>query len=403
MKQPYNPYRDHLHGVLCILFLFVIVYANVLLNIVPIKNYWFFELNKVPLAIPLLLSSFILILFTVPPRSPLQNKALYGFLIGAVLLCVPRLMAHSKETGVAALALFLWAFWLSYYKPVISDKTLQKIRWTLGLLILLSVVSFICQFAIHSKFGRYSLSVLNPNNAGIIMILFLYLSHKMRSALGQGFALICLFILLSRSYLYSTLIMYLLVWKAELVFAFIKKYRISMAAVIFTLCTLTLLLSMGLDKVLAPSTEYQNDVSRLTSLSGASSHARIHANAIIPSMMSENSEVFLMGYGDTYDSAWRARGAEPIHNSFLEMLGKYGILYFVLMILAFSKVLEKFLSKTHLPYILSYFVYAMAMHDLLDSKYLIVFFAILLIPESWTPKTSMVDTIRLRYFKRRQK
>jgi hypothetical protein len=245
--------------------------------------------------------------------------------------------------------------------------------------------------------SRVVLSVIDPNFSGLWMLLFFYYCQKNRYWGGIILSWIAIFFLQSRNYMLSILVFHVVHMWRDQSYTILKRLRMNR----FGVCTFVTLIVSGLIGLVYAGNfsvpgyynpeegrlfQYDSDVSRF-----------------IPYVYFVDSSIndldkFLFGYGKTYEDTFRADAGTIIHNSFLEIVAIFGVIFASLYFYQIARIVNPVFSRENCAYILSYLFFGGFLHGSLSTFQLLFFLIILSFPQQdgsgkyW--RTAMRSTVR---------
>jgi len=251
------------------------------------------------------------------------------------------------------------------------------------------IVSFI--FLIHQLMAnrfiqpndavdRIVLSVRDPNFSGAIMLLFFLFSFKVKFIPGICLCLISIFLFFSRSYALSIVLFFLIL-------IFEKRLRDNYSPTfIFVTMMLGLIIFLAFTFVMGLYYDFNYSTSkmgmeRLLLVADYSTSNRIRINSFVLYDLFRNPDLLLLGVRNEYNNYIVSHIGNVIHNSFLTILFKDGLLYFILYFYVVSILFSRLLNKKNVKYVLSFLIFSMLLHCLMEGLSIMFLLIILSLPE----------------------
>jgi hypothetical protein len=341
------------------------------LFIFPAFGYEWVEKYKLLLWVPLVLSSGVIFL-----KEKVSKDSLVYFILLVLAVTVASLFRKEKPTEINML-IGLFLFVLAFSK-IESIKLNPFTKYVVGLL---SICSFAYQLLTYRfEVVRPTLSIIDPNYAGLLMLLFFFFSWKSRFWPGVLFAVFTSFLLLSRNFFLSLIVFFL----AEF---FIRKLptinkKLDPLALAFLSLFFVWFIGYLYLTFMSASSNSPSGIGRLFHYQDESNFKRFQINKIFIEGLFQNKIYAIFGMGSQYMSNILKQFEIVLHNSFLEFWAKSGLMVFGLFFLFLKRGFQKLWSTANFSIWLSYFFFATFLHSAFEAKYLIFFLVVLLIDTS---------------------
>ena len=252
--------------------------------------------------------------------------------------------------------------------------------------LLVSVIVLITHDILQKKSEIVFYSIEDKNYTGIFIFLFFLLANKKRKYTGILLGLIyCIFFSYSRSCHLLFCLFYLFkIFERKRLISFLSKIDFNII-LFFSFCFIAVFSYIWV---------YQISIGTLANyregLNDLSNRMRFVANIYGLQMLSDLYNTLLWGYGssllqeigieDNILYYMDTKLVQP-HNSILNLMLKIGIIPAIIYLKILTKLWKKLKKNYNYPYIIPYIVNCMFMHSLFNTKWLIFFLLILMIPE----------------------
>ncbi|BAY11974.1 hypothetical protein NIES2098_51600 [Calothrix sp. NIES-2098] len=221
---------------------------------------------------------------------------------------------------------------------------------------------------------RIALSNGDPNVSGLFMLIFFFLSVKIKFKPGIILGLVSTVLFASRNYFITLCIFLILTFLEKPLFRIVKIINVSVIFIISNLFGL-LVGEFFLNRV-EVGFVYDTSINRLFSFNDQSNLVRFEANRFLINSYANNLDLALKGYGEKYESVFRPIGA-IIHNSFLEVMAYTGIPLGILYFYIFLRVVSGYCTQENLKFIFSYLFFCLFLHTGLQGIAPLLFISIL--------------------------
>jgi len=206
---------------------------------------------------------------------------------------------------------------------------------------------------------RITLSVGDPNISGLFMLLFFFLSFKIRFQPGIIISLLSAFLFLSRNYFLSLILFFIILLFEK---KFIKIASLFNFPLLFIISNC---IGFFIGEYFLNNVEvgfgYDTGSSRLFSFNDKSNLIRFQANHFLVESYSQNLALALRGFGEDYETVFRPIGA-IIHNSFLEVIASTGIPLGLIYFYVILKTVNGYYTKGNFKFIFPYLFFCLFLH-----------------------------------------
>ncbi|MCX7986907.1 MAG: hypothetical protein N2662_08205 [Bacteroidales bacterium] len=252
---------------------------------------------------------------------------------------------------------------------------LEKILLTVA--ILLSIV-YSYSLGFIGNDNRFVANSDDPNVSALTFLLGFYFSHRRDyKVLKLCFLLLGLFTL-SRNFIGSIIIFYLISYskKNNLVKKILLKIPIWTAILVlnFTLFSVGSIVTLKSKDSFIYSV---NNSSRILHWKDTSNKRRMLYNQLAIIYLFSNSNSLIYGYGENYTFRKDIIMPKSVHNTFLDIMMSYGVVFAVLLIIVISKVLQQVINETNFEYFYSYLFFTLFLPGCFSGFILYAFYAIL--------------------------
>lgn len=232
----------------------------------------------------------------------------------------------------------------------------------------------------------------DKNYTAVFLFLFFLYSNKRDKISGIIISfIIAIFMVNSRSLLLMFALYYILMYFRDYVYKFMDKIKANYFKIVILFFIVIMLFSLLWVFVISVN---GYDTQHYASINDGSNRVRFVSNIrSFLFLLEDPSKSVLCGYGYEYVSELGVDvtySQLPIylgikilqaHNSYLNLMIKIGIVPCVIYFVLLGYVLDRIHSKDNLQYTLPYMVNAMFMHSLLNGTWLILFLAVLIVPQ----------------------
>ncbi|MEM7727260.1 MAG: hypothetical protein AAF208_12965 [Cyanobacteria bacterium P01_A01_bin.45] len=275
-----------------------------------------------------------------------------------------------------SLPICLMAIGFSGFKKVSVNRTyLITMCW----LTLLSMISQMIRYR-REEFdgsGRVSLSVGDPNLSGLFMLLFFFLSYKLKFKPGIILGLASSVLFLSRNYFVTLVIFFTIVIFEKPIAKIASKINFPILFIILNI--FGILVGEIFLQYIEVGFGYDTGSTRLFSFNDKSNLIRFFANRFLIDSYINNWQLALTGYGAEYENVFRPIGA-IIHNSFLEVIAYTGIPLGILYFWVILRTFNGYYTKDNFKYIFSYLFFCLFLHTGLQGLSPFLFISVLALP-----------------------
>jgi hypothetical protein len=222
--------------------------------------------------------------------------------------------------------------------------------------------------------ARITLSNGDPNVSGLFMLLFFFLSLKLKFKPGIILALVSTMMFFSRNYFISLVIFFFIVLFEKTFTRVASKLNF---VIIFLIANyLGIVIGEYFLTNVEIGLEYDTGSSRLFAFNDKSNLVRFEANRLLIESYSQDMGLALTGYGEKYDSVFRPVGA-IIHNSFLEVIAYTGIPLGILYFYVILRVVSGYYIPENFKFIFPYLFFCLFLHSGLQGVSPFLFISIL--------------------------
>jgi len=280
-------------------------------------------------------------------------------------------------------ALKLWtnfSFMLSMWINVIALSFVIKrdeinINSSAAILLLFFTMFILTiQLALNFNGKRFVLNYGDPNFSGGIVLLFFYIANKFKSLPSILFAVFVSFLLLSRNLVFSIILFYLvsvLTTKIRLkIPSFLSFFNLTIISAVASIAISFLFLTNVIEFKEA------GGANRIITIADSGNFQRFSTNIALIMYWFQNPSHFFWGLGDFKDII-KEFNRVTVHNSYLSLIAKYGIFFFVSYTMFISSSIKKERIINNLPYVISYLFFMAFLHDFYFGIYFIVFIIII--------------------------
>lgn len=262
---------------------------------------------------------------------------------------------------------------------------IEKCGWERVILIL-CIIGFLIQFFLFSEERRLVSSIGDPNFAGYIALTLFIFSVYRGYNVGILLGVLLIFVLLSRTYMFSLLIFAVTYLFRDKVYRLIEKVRLNSFIAIFTVTNVAVLvLSLFLVSQLefGEVTDQQGEGSRLFRVTDSSLYVRLYQNARVFEMLWQGEADAWIGLWERVQQDYiikssRLKG-QPPHNSLFHAVIVYGFIFTVVYVLSISVIVDRWLNSRSVPIFFAFSAYAANLHALLVNWWIIAFAVLLLV------------------------
>ena len=230
------------------------------------------------------------------------------------------------------------------------------------------------QLALNFKGKRFVLNYGDPNFSGGIVLLFFYIANKFKSLPSILFAIFVSLLLLSRNLIFSIVLFYLISF-------FTTRIRLTIPSFLsfFNLTIISTVASIGISFLfLANVLEFKDagGANRIITIADSGNFQRFSTNIALIMYWFQNPSHFFWGLSDFKDII-KEFNRVTVHNSYLSLIAKYGIFFFISYTIFISSSIGKNRIIDNLPYVLSYLFFMAFLHDFYFGIFFIVFIIII--------------------------
>lgn len=234
------------------------------------------------------------------------------------------------------------------------------------------------------------LSIIDPNFSGYYMLLFFFFCFKNKLKLGILLSLCCAVIFLSRAYILSLSVFFVVLISEK----FLRKINF------FTKRSYFLLIIVGINFLLLAFSIYfinhiqinntfveREDIERIIHLKDESNLIRFTANIKVFNLIKSDFYTIFFGL-KTHSEEYVKEQLQysMAHNGFLSIILYRGIFFSSLYLIAMGRIIRRLYSLENLKYILSVICFALFLHAGYQGVGLIFFISTLALPELKTHK-----------------
>ena len=299
-------------------------------------------------------------------RKSLPTSLIWTMAIGVSLVTVLSFWKENAFTDYVAPISSL--FILSY---VSVHKYLKKYKWE-KVVVYLCFLGLIVQFVVFTEERRFVSSIGDPNFAGYIALTLFIFSFYRGIKVGVIFGLVSVFILLSRTYMFSILIFILAYQFRSPLYSLIKSIKLNSFISLFLVTNIVLLM---LSLLVVSRFEFgdidrrQAGQNRLLRLTDGSLYIRLYQNARVFDMLWQGNEAAWVGLGGDVEDKYVVQGSrlkgQPPHNSLFHSVIVYGFIFTLYYLYSVSYIFGGWLNARNVPILIAYSSYAANLHALL--------------------------------------
>lgn len=255
----------------------------------------------------------------------------------------------------------------------------KRETWIFGIMFL-SVFSQLI-YTIYSGQPFQLISAGGENYTGVTLYLLFACSAARKEWLGILLVLSSVLVVESRGFLLMIAIFGVVhifkaaIWKIMMILRMNRVYKIFLLMFI----VIVLFSYMWIEFVAVDVT-----IDNENGINDVSNKMRFISNVYAVEMILENKELLLLGYDNELTSKLGIEGSDyyyhqfvdgvrlvQTHNGILNMIVKNGALFSIIYLLLLGKILDNYLCKDNLQYILPYLANCLIMHSLLGGSYLL--------------------------------
>lgn len=354
-----------------------------------------FTLNLGSSFVSLILLYIVIVGYAIPSDS-------FSYYSRAVFLILPIYFGLSIYEGITAFSLreglilsallLLFSVYLlfgaqTYGTPFLAEIILIHIlsktrvnvpRRFLAICYIILLLSIIYYCHAPGLSPRYGLGTRGINMSGIYMLLFFHFCYKNNFLLGKLVSLIFIMLLLSRTYFLAIVVFYFFRTFQAQINLVLEKLRIKRVEIfVFLALSLSLILSSIFVTYVEKPEKVSSEHGRLLHYSDRSIYRRSIANIFIWDLMSTDTHAFMFGLGKSTGEVYRNNSVHVPHNSYLQIIGGYGVLFSLVYFYVISKIMNRHFSRDNLPYIFSYLALLCSIHSGISGLPLIFFVIVL--------------------------
>lgn len=222
--------------------------------------------------------------------------------------------------------------------------------------------------------ARVSLSNGDPNVSGLFILLFFFLSCKIKFKPGIILALVSTLFFLSRNYFISLLIYFFIILCEPQIINIAKKLNFTFLFIFSNI--FGFFVGEYFLNFVKIGYAYDTSANRLFSFNDTSNLARFEANRFLIDSFQKDWILALTGYGDKYDQAFKSVGS-LIHNSLLEVVAYIGIPLAFLYFCAILKIIGGYYTQKNYKYIFPFLFFCLFLHSGLQGLTPLLFVCIL--------------------------
>ncbi|PIE77559.1 MAG: hypothetical protein CSA15_12350 [Candidatus Delongbacteria bacterium] len=246
------------------------------------------------------------------------------------------------------------------------------------------LISFRIFYAIIFYYSSVSFRLLlnnpDPNFSSLKILFGVYLLHKLKFYISIPMLLFAGFLTASRNFVLAMLVFYISMLITNIFKLNFKKSKLFkyhyLLIVSFVLVIIISISFIGMGSVSISSSASSTE--RLTSVNDTSNLLRFTTNLFYLKEVFTKISVFFWGLGDNYET-FAANSVVTIvpHNSIISILSRTGVIFSLIYFTLLSKTINRFFNYYNLPYILSYTVFGMFLHQTLEFHNVVIFILIL--------------------------
>jgi hypothetical protein len=285
-----------------------------------------------------------------------QDIFLYG-LLSLIFLAI--IIQLTTETGIVVYSQIIFIF-LAFLLLSTSKKLVINLNRDEAIfLLLIGILFFSFQFIFYDYFGSPVLAIGDPNFSAYYILLFFFLSQKIKTKIGIFFCILSAYFLLSRNLIFSMFFFYLTYYMRPHIWEFIRKFNVNF----FYLTITSLVMALAIPFLFTFSNEPEGvrDVTRLFTVLDASNKDRFEINSLVIKAFIYDPYQFIFGFGANYPNFMIFNG-KVVHNSFIEVLLTFGVFYSFIYFIILSELIKNIFTQDNVPYIISYIFFLSFLH-----------------------------------------
>jgi hypothetical protein len=299
------------------------------------------------------------------------------FVIWGIYLFINNKLDFLNVTIIYQMLIMLFIFECKF--KVIKIKYIKLFLYAITI-----ILTF--QFILNSSGNKHALNAIDPNISGGIMLLFFFLSYKIKYNLGILLSFFIILMLLSRNYFFSIIIFYLIVFGKPYITRLLAFFQLnSFLRLVILFISFSIVVSFIF---LANVTKYKEagSSSRLLTVSDSGNKQRFVTNAMQAIHFIENPKDLLFGIGN-YKEFQKEFSKVIVHNSYLMFVSKYGLLLLIIYTIFVNINFNNVLFYDNLEYIVSYLFFCSFLNDFYIGIHFLIFLTIIFLIPTYNRNT----------------
>lgn len=353
---------------------FILIYSMIILFIIP--NEIYLKINIYLLFF--FISGLILYSYKKVKFTKIEFVTIIGFLFIPIILSYYnefyRVNSYMREI------IYMYPFFIfRRCKDQFKNKDLKKIK----IIYIWSFLSLIIQVLKYRYLDRMVLSVIDPNVSGAIILLFFYLSVKLKNKIGITFSLICCVLFRSRNLMLALAVYFFVKLIKKYFCKLIRKIDLRMIFVlIYTLFIIINIVYLDKHNFENIKISYSENFSRLTGVVDYSNTYRFLFNVEVLKNLGNNLKLILVGGEKLYVPSVVKNILVEVspHNDLFKQIYYYGLVFTSVKFMYILGTIEKKIKiYENYEIIISYIVFGCFLGGIILVPNVYIFYLCLLI------------------------